>query len=54
MTIAKLLNPKLSYDPLRDLTHVSLLGVSALGPDRTCQRTRQYGGRVSCSSARGR
>jgi len=30
MTIAKLLNPKLSYDPLRDLTHVSLLGVSPL------------------------
>ena len=30
MTIAKLLNPKLSYDPLKDLTPVSLLGVSPL------------------------
>lgn len=30
MTIAKLLKPKLSYDPLRDLTPVSLLGVSPL------------------------
>lgn len=30
MTIAKLLNPKLGYDPLRDLTPVSLLGVSPL------------------------
>ena len=30
MTIAKLLNPKLSYDPLKDLTPVSLLAVSPL------------------------
>jgi tripartite-type tricarboxylate transporter receptor subunit TctC len=30
MTIAKLLNPKLSYDPLLDLQPVSLLGVSPL------------------------
>ncbi|WP_296509822.1 tripartite tricarboxylate transporter substrate binding protein [Rhodoferax sp.] len=30
MTIAKLLNPKLSYDPLKDLQPVSLLGVSPL------------------------
>jgi tripartite-type tricarboxylate transporter receptor subunit TctC len=30
MTIAKLLNPKLNYDPLRDLAPVSLLGVSPL------------------------
>ena len=30
MTIAKLLNPKLSYDPLKDLTPVSLIGVSPL------------------------
>ena len=30
MTIAKLLNPKLSYDPLKDLAPVSLLGVSPL------------------------
>ena len=30
MTIAKLLNPKLNYDPLQDLTPVSLIGVSPL------------------------
>ena len=30
MTIAKLLNPKLSYDPLTDLTPISLIGVSPL------------------------
>ncbi len=30
MTIAKLLNPKLSYDPLKDLTPISLIGVSPL------------------------
>jgi tripartite-type tricarboxylate transporter receptor subunit TctC len=30
MTTAKLLNPKLSYDPLKDLTPVSLIGVSPL------------------------
>ena len=30
MTIAKLLNPKLSYDPLKDLQPISLLGVSPL------------------------
>ena len=30
MTIAKLLNPKLPYDPLKDLTPVSLIGVSPL------------------------
>lgn len=30
MTIAKLLNPKLGYDPLKDLTPVSLIGVSPL------------------------
>lgn len=30
MTIAKLLNPKLPYDPLTDLTPVSLIGVSPL------------------------
>ena len=30
MTIAKLLNPKLGYDPLTDLTPVSLIGVSPL------------------------
>jgi len=30
MTIAKLLNPKLTYDPLKDLTPVSLLAVSPL------------------------
>ena len=30
MTIARLLNPKLSYDPLKDLQPLSLLGVSPL------------------------
>ena len=30
MTIAKLLNPKLNYDPLKDLTPISLVGVSPL------------------------
>ena len=30
MTIAKLLNPKLPYDPLKDLAPVSLIGVSPL------------------------
>ncbi len=30
MTIARLLNPRLPYDPLRDLTPVSLIGVSPL------------------------
>lgn len=30
MTVAKLLNPKLNYDPLKDLTPVSLIGVSPL------------------------
>jgi tripartite-type tricarboxylate transporter receptor subunit TctC len=30
MTIAKLLNPKLPYDPLKDLTPVSLIGFSPL------------------------
>jgi len=30
MTIARLLNPKLPYDPLKDLTPVSLIGVSPL------------------------
>ena len=30
LTIAKLLNPKLPYDPLKDLTPVSLIGVSPL------------------------
>jgi tripartite-type tricarboxylate transporter receptor subunit TctC len=30
MTIARLLNPKLNYDPLKDLTPVSLIGVSPL------------------------
>ncbi len=30
MTIAKMLNPKLSYDPLKDLQPISLLGVSPL------------------------
>jgi len=30
MTIAKLLNPRLSYDPLKDLAPVSLLGYSPL------------------------
>ena len=30
MTIAKLLNPKASFDPLKDLTPISLIGVSPL------------------------
>ena len=30
MTIAKLLNPQLNYDPLKDLTPISLIGVSPL------------------------
>jgi len=30
MTIAKLLNPKLNYDPLKDLAPISLIGVSPL------------------------
>jgi tripartite-type tricarboxylate transporter receptor subunit TctC len=30
LTVAKLLNPKLNYDPLKDLTPVSLIGVSPL------------------------
>ncbi len=30
LTIAKLLNPKLNYDPLKDLTPVSLIGMSPL------------------------
>jgi tripartite-type tricarboxylate transporter receptor subunit TctC len=30
MTIARLLNPKLGYDPLKDLTPISLIGVSPL------------------------
>ena len=30
MTIARLLNPKLPYDPLKDLTPISLIGVSPL------------------------
>jgi len=30
MTIAKLLNPKLNYDPLKDLRPISLIGVSPL------------------------
>lgn len=30
LTTAKLLNPKLAYDPLKDLTPVSLIGVSPL------------------------
>ena len=30
MTIARLLNPKLNYDPLKDLTPVSLIGMSPL------------------------
>ena len=30
MTIARLLNPKLNYDPLKDLTPISLIGVSPL------------------------
>ena len=30
MTIARLLNPKLNFDPLKDLTPVSLIGVSPL------------------------
>ncbi len=30
MTIAKLLNPKLAYDPLKDLTPISLIGTSPL------------------------
>ena len=30
MTIAKLLNPKLPYDPLKDLQPISLIGVSPL------------------------
>lgn len=30
MTIARLLNPKLNYDPLKDLTPISLVGVSPL------------------------
>ncbi len=30
LTIAKLLNPKLAYDPLKDLTPISLIGVSPL------------------------
>jgi len=30
MTVAKLLNPKLNYDPLKDLAPVSLIGVSPL------------------------
>jgi tripartite-type tricarboxylate transporter receptor subunit TctC len=30
MTIAKLLNPKLPYDPLKDLTPISLIGTSPL------------------------
>ena len=30
LTIAKLINPKLPYDPLKDLTPVSLIGVSPL------------------------
>lgn len=30
LTIAKLLNPKLPYDPLKDLTPISLIGVSPL------------------------
>jgi tripartite-type tricarboxylate transporter receptor subunit TctC len=30
MTIAKLLNPKLNYDPLKDLQPISLIGVSPL------------------------
>ena len=30
LTIAKLLNPKLNYDPLKDLTPISLIGISPL------------------------
>jgi tripartite-type tricarboxylate transporter receptor subunit TctC len=30
LTIARLLNPKLNYDPLKDLTPISLIGVSPL------------------------
>ena len=30
MTVAKLLNPKLAYDPIKDLTPISLIGVSPL------------------------
>ena len=30
MTIAKLLNPKVPYDPIKDLTPISLIGVSPL------------------------
>ncbi len=30
LTIAKLLNPKASYDPLKDLTPISLIGISPL------------------------
>lgn len=30
LTIAKLLNPKLNYDPLKDLAPISLIGVSPL------------------------
>ena len=30
LTIAKLLNPKLNYDPLKDLTPISLIGMSPL------------------------
>jgi len=30
MTVAKLINPKLSYDPLKDLTPISLIGTSPL------------------------
>jgi tripartite-type tricarboxylate transporter receptor subunit TctC len=30
MTIARLLNPKLNYDPLKDLTPISLIGMSPL------------------------
>lgn len=30
LTVAKLLNPKLPYDPLKDLTPISLIGVSPL------------------------
>ncbi len=53
MTIARLLNPKLAYDPLRDLTPISLIGVSPLvltapvGPPGTTAREFMVAARLA-------